>query len=358
MTVYTTDSIDKNVRSEEKMVKLDSILVHYFKNISNLLAWHNIFLPPGMFLKLLKKSKDFDVIHLQDYRFLPHIMVYFIAKTRKVPYVFQPRYAYNTFYQKALLKKIFDITFGHRLLRNASMIIAQMPTEAKEYENLGIEKEKIATIPNGLVIPESIELPERSLFRKKYGLNEDCKIILYLGRIDRVKGPDLLINAYADIIKSVKNTKLVIAGPDGGFKVFLEKLIVDLRIEDKVLFTGSLTGIDKYAAFVDADVYIMPSMHEGLSLAPLEAYACLTPIIVTDRCGTSEWMAKEFDKIIPYDKDCLSRAIIHVLNSRNLKTNLKREYEIRSNLLYERFSWKIIAENMENVYRKAIFGVH
>ena len=73
----------------------------------------------------------------------------------------------------------------------------------------------------------------------------------------------------------------MIVGPDEGFLPLLKKLITDLDIEDKVLFTGPLYGQEKFSAYIDADVYVLPSVYEIFGITVLEACACGTPVIVS-----------------------------------------------------------------------------
>jgi glycosyltransferase involved in cell wall biosynthesis len=354
VTVYTTDNIDEKTRMRDKYIEVEGIKVYYFRNVSNKLAWDNNFFPPSMFLQIAKRIKDFDIIHLQDYRFIPHIVAYYCAALCDIPIVFQPRYAYMTFFHKEKLKKLFDLTFGNRILQNATMLIAQLPREAKEYQNLGIDNNRIAIIPNGLDFRELIHLPNRGIFRRKYGFSNEQKIVLYLGRIEKIKGIDLLIQAYANLIKMNDDIVLVIIGPDAGYLNQMKRLIIDLGLDNRVLLIGSLKGENKLAAFIDADVYVLPSFYEGLSIAPLEAYACGTPVVITDRCGTGEWMDDEFDYIVPYDKEQLTHAIIQGLNNTNKDMYSEKEIERRIKLIQERFSWTHCCELTEEVYRKAI----
>jgi glycosyltransferase involved in cell wall biosynthesis len=352
ITVYTTDNFDKNNRIKAHYLEIKHIKIYYFLNLSNELAWDNIFLPLGMFIRIILNSNNFDLIHLQDYRFIPHIAAYISSKLYGIPYVYQPRYSYATFFQKGFLKRIFDITFGHRILQNAKMLIAQLPSEAREYECLGIQNEKIAIIPNGFDMHELLEVPDKGMFRAKYGIGNECKIVLYLGRIDRIKGVDILIESFAEITKKIENALLIIIGPDAGHLKNVKELIGTLALEHHVLLLGPILGKDKMAAYVDSNVYVMPSMYEGLSIAPLEAYACNTPIILTDRCGSAQWMADEFDYIIPYNKEKMIEAIIQALNKTELQRDNVDEKVRRFNLLQERFSWISIGEQTERLYYK------
>jgi glycosyltransferase involved in cell wall biosynthesis len=353
VTVYATDALDRDTRQKEKFVELEGIRVYYFRNLSNRLAWNMIFFSPGMIPPARKEMKAFDIVHLQNYRCFQNIVAHYYAKKYGIPYVLQPRDQFLAFFQKGQLKKFFDITFGYRILKDATMLIAERPSEAKSYQAIGISRDKIRLLPNGVDLTEFANLPQRGKFRNRYALDGKQKIILYLGRIASYKGPQLLVEAFAELAKELEDVSLVIAGPDAGYLPALKRLIKDLRIEERVLLTGPILGKDKLEAYVDADVYVMPSWYEGFSIAPLEAYACGTPVITTDRCGTAEWASDIFDRVIPYDRVRLQQALTEILTQRSLQNRSERQRK-SLNLIRERFSWAAITELTEDVYENVL----
>ncbi|GAI33437.1 unnamed protein product, partial [marine sediment metagenome] len=92
------------------------------------------------------------------------------------------------------------------------------------------------------------------------------------------------------MLGDVSDTLLVFVGPDDGYLPALKKLVKELMIEEKVLFTGPLFGKEKLEAYVDADVYVLPSSYEIFGLTVLEACACGTPVVVTEACGLANWV--------------------------------------------------------------------
>jgi glycosyltransferase involved in cell wall biosynthesis len=353
VTVYTTDSIDEHTRQKERFVELKGIQVYYFRNLNNRLAWNRFFFSPGVIPHIRKEMKAFDIVHLQDYRCFQTIVTHYYAKKKGIPYVLQPHDTFINFFQKGQLKKVFDITFGHRIIKDATMLIAERTSEAKSYQAIGISRDKIKLLPVGVDLSEFDNLPQRGEFRRKYGLGNKQKIVLYLGRIVDIKGPNLLVEAFAGLAKGLEDVSLVIAGPDAGYLPAVKRLIKDLRIEERVLLTGPILGKDKLEAYVDADVYVMPSRYEGFSIAPLEAYACGTPVITTDRCGTAEWVSDILDCVIPYDKVRLQEALTEILTRRSLQNRSERQRK-RLNLIRGRFSWAAITKMIEDVYDNAL----
>jgi glycosyltransferase involved in cell wall biosynthesis len=225
--------------------------------------------------------------------------------------------------------------------------------EAEQYSDRGIDKHKIEVVPNGIDLSEFENLPNRGEFKRKYGLESDQRIIFYLGRIHKIKGLDLLVKAFADLPQPLDDVKLVIVGPNDGYLPSLKKLVAHLEISKKVFFTGPLYGQEKLSAFVDADVYVLPSAYEIFGIAVLEALACGTPVIVTDRCGIADVIDNQVGLVVPYDKEQLSNAILRLLGD----DKMQQQFGERGKLLVrERFNWEKIAEQMENVYRGVQYG--
>jgi glycosyltransferase involved in cell wall biosynthesis len=183
-----------------------------------------------------------------------------------------------------MLKIYLDKLVSSKIVRNASKIIALNSFEANQYKHIGIPEEKIAIIPNGIDLSEYVNLPPKGAFKKKFNILEDKRIVLYLGRIHKIKGIDFLIKAYAYLKNKMnfKDAVLVIAGPDDGYLSKAKILAYTLRVSDSVVFVGPLYGRDKLAAYVDSDLCVLPSRHETFPMALLEVYACGKPIIASN----------------------------------------------------------------------------
>jgi len=219
--------------------------------------------------------------------------------------------------------------------------------EAEQYKGMGVSEDKIEIIPYGIDLSVFDNLPERGEFRRKYDLGSAQRIILYLGRIHQIKGLDLLAQAFTDLSKALSNIKLVIVGPDDGYLPALKKLITDLGINDKVLFTGPLYRQGKLEAYVDADVYVLPSIYEIFSITLLEAFACGTPVIATDRCGIADVINGQAGLVVPYDKEQLQQALLHMLDDHKMRLQFSERGKL---LVREKFDWEKIAEQVERVY--------
>lgn len=344
VAVYTSDF----KLSQDYINSIPEVRVHYFKTWS---SWANFYVTPGMMKETKGRIRHFDIIHMHNYRSFQNMVVAHYAREYGIPYVLQAHGSATTFFQKGWLKRTFDAIWGYRILKDASKVIAVTSTEVEQYKSLGISEDKIEIVRSGIDLSQFDDLPERGKFRKKYGLNDSQKIILYLGRIHKTKGLDLLVKAFTELSKHLNEAKLVIVGPDDGYLPSLEKLIGELEISDKVLFTGPLYEREKLRAYVDADVYVLPSFYEIYGITVLEAMACGTPVIVTDRCGIADVIGGQAGLVVPHDKEQLQHALLHMLSDDKIR---RQSGESGKLLVGERFGWAIIAQEAERVYQKSL----
>ena len=288
VTVFTTDADISNPRlNVPRERNLDGIRVKYFKNMSNTLAFkYRIFMPFEMIFELRREERAFDIIHIHEYYSFPAIISSYYAKKYNRPYVLQS-HGSLTKITRQQLKLMFDRLFGREILKSATKVIALNSVEAEQYRAMSVPEEKIAIIPNGIDLSEYVNLPPNGTFKKKFNIPEDKKIILYLGRIHKIKGIDILIKAYAYMRNkmNLRDIVLVIVGPDDGYLNEAKRLAQALDVSNHVLFTGPLYGEDKMAAYIDSEVYVLPSRYETFPMTILEAYACGKPVVASEVGG-------------------------------------------------------------------------
>jgi len=350
VTIYTTDT-GNNEWSRLKTQSIEfreGMAIRYFRNISNLLAFkYRLYLSIKILSVIKKERSNFDIIHIHEHRTFLAVVVAYYARKYKIPYVVQAHGSVLPFFQKQTLKKFFDLFFGYKILKNASKIIALTKTEAEQYKKMGVDEDKIEIIPNGIDISEYNNLPKRGEFRKRYQINEKDKIVLYVGRLHENKGIGLLVEAFSEISKKLKYVKLVLVGPDDGYKQKLVELTKKLKIEDKILFTGFVTNEEKTSAFVDADVFVNPRTDEIFGIVFLEACACGTPVVCAKGCGLADLINNKCGYAVEYNKKDLQMAIYKILMKDLLRKKFGKE-GIR--IVKEKFNWIKIVEKLEKVY--------
>jgi glycosyltransferase involved in cell wall biosynthesis len=358
VTVYTTDAgNNKYARLKtEKETAVDGLKVRYFRNISNLFAFeYRVFTPIGCLWTLRSEINSFDVVHIHDYRSLFNIVGWYFARTRGIPYVIQPHGSLPKAFEQQksplfFVKYISDALINEMIIRAACKTIALTQSEALACEKAGADKRNIEIIPNGLDLSHFDKLPARGKFRERHGIESRERIILFLARINKIKGLALLLNAFCSLEKQVDDVRLVIAGPDDGYLGQLKEDIKRLGISDKVLVTGPLYKEAKLEAFVDADVYVLPSSYDTFPLTLIEACACGAPAIVTNRCGIADAI-REVGYVVDYDANQLQSAMREVVTNAALREEMGRR---GASMVRERYNIEKIIDDLEGVYRECV----
>jgi glycosyltransferase involved in cell wall biosynthesis len=319
--VLTTDAFDSFNSSNTTYLKANAYHLYKFKVIKQL-AKRKIYFPIDSFPLVARAFvKQYDVVHLNEYRSFQNVIIANQCQKLGVPYFLQPHgtltgLSNNSF--EAGLKLIFDETFGYKTLRNASKLIALTEAEAAQCEKF-VGGDKISILPNAVNLNQYEKLPTKGMFRRKYGIDDKDITLLFLGRIYWVKGVDVLIKAFDLLLREsgINNVRLVIAGPDDGALAEVRSLVNSLKLSTKVLFTGPLYGAEKLSAFADSDLFIMPSRSEAFPMTILEAYACGKPIIASDVGGLrSIVLNQQTGLLVPPDEPRqLSLAIQYLLEN-------------------------------------------
>lgn len=343
VTIYTSDY----QLSREYIDSIPEVKIHPFKTW---LIWARFAVTLGIIRNAREQVKDFDIIHLHDYRTFQNIVVYHYAKKYNVPYVLQPHGTTPRVMERKWLKWLFDFTFGYRILRDASKVVAVSKEEAGYDKQMGAGDKKVSIIYNGMDVESFRNLPEYGKFRGVYGI--EGTMILYLGRINKTKGIDFLAKAFSELTKEVDRATLVIAGPDDGYKAELEKIIEALNLGNKIKFVGYVDEKDKLSPYVDADLFVNAVAYMGgVALTPLEAIMCNTPVIATEECGE-----------VIKEADC--GYFVEYGDIEDLKLKMKRALgnpeegkmmvERGKKYIYENLTWNRVAQEVEGIYHQVL----
>jgi glycosyltransferase involved in cell wall biosynthesis len=340
VTIYTSDVFSNNGNS---ISHLDQIEIHEF--ISN--SGHPLCVSFNLAKALNNNINKFDVIHLHEYRTFPNLVAHHCAKKYKKPYVLQAHGSLPIEIGRKGFKRIFDLALGSKLLNDASRVIALTETELSQYASMGVDRERIEIIPNGIDNNEFAILPERGKFKRKYSFDQETKLILFIGRLDETKGIDILIEAFAILKKDLDNIKLVIIGKDYGFKETLFDLSHKLDIAENVIFTGFLSNAEKDAAFVDSEVFVTPRYY-GFPHTFLEALAHGVPIITTTSGDRLDWIEDNVGWITDFSPEKLKDTLLIALN----ENGLRQIYSSRCRkIARDYFDWSVIAAKLEHLYK-------
>jgi glycosyltransferase involved in cell wall biosynthesis len=343
VTIITTDfSFDLQYAD---MIRSEGIMVIPFPCVAN---FGRFIYSPSIKTWLEKNLMEFDVIHIHNYRSHQNVAVRSFAMRYKIPYILQAHGTVLPLFEKLILKKCFDVIWGNKILKNAAICVALTKTESDQYEKMGVPEKKIVIIPNGIDISQYEDLPLRGQFRSKYQIPENVRIILFLGRIHKIKGIDLLVSAFSQLCSQVRDVKLVIAGPDDGSLSQIQQQIRELQIENDVLYTGPLYGKDKLEAYIDADVFVLPSRYEAFPNTILEAWACGTPVIATKNCSISDVIRDtEESAVVDCDPVQMKEKILDLLSNEEKRKKIGMKGK---KLVQDNFEITKLVQKIEGIY--------
>jgi glycosyltransferase involved in cell wall biosynthesis len=293
------------------------------------------------------RLQNFDVVHIFGLYDLLGPAVAAASRKRGLPYVLEPIGMFVPIVRNLWLKRMYHAVWGKRLLQGASAVIATSEQEIEELAAGGIPRERVVLRRNGVEAPSS--WPERGTFRKGRGISPEEKVILFLGRLSAKKSPDLLLKAFAELSRRSSGIPmiLVFAGPDeGGVRSELKQMATQLEVQTKVQFAGAIFGETKWAAYRDADVFVLPSQNENFGNTAAEAVAAGTPVIVTEECGIAPLLADEAGLVVRHDASELSNALGRVLNEAQLRERLKAGCAA----VTSRLGWEEPVRDMEALY--------
>ena len=264
-----------------RLVGLDNIPIFAYKCINK--RFH---IPLVKYRKIKEIIKKVDVVHLMGNWSILNVLVYIAVRSLGKPYVVCPAGALPLFGRSKLFKKLYNFSFGNKIIKNANAWIAVTETEKDQFLPYGIAKDKISVIPNG-INPDDFHYKDINKFKNKFVVNND-KFIMFVGRLNKIKGPDILLDAFIKGEKIWADWDLIYAGPDGGLLRSLKKVVADNNLSKRVRFIGYINGDEKSSAYHAANLLVIPSRQEAMSIVVLEAGIASTPVIITDQCGFNQ----------------------------------------------------------------------
>jgi len=328
----------KNKQNKE-FEKMDGI------SIFRIGSCFSIFYNPYKLLILYKMLRRADVVNIHAIDILGAILE-LIAKLMKKPIVITVHRA-DVLPTNSLL---FNLLRGIAL-KIANVIIAVSYATKDLAVKIGAPKDKVVVVYN--TVEESIFFPRpKPLCRIKLGIPQNSKVILSVGNLIPRKGFIYLIRAMPIILNKIPDALMIIIG-DGPEKNLLSYLVRRLKLEDKVILTGKVSTDDLCLYYGAADVFVLPSLHEGHAMVLLEAMASGLPVVATKVGGNVETVLhnKNGYLIPPKNVNQLADAIINILIDKN-RIRKFRDESIR--IYREKFSEEKQICKIAKIYSIAI----
>lgn len=354
--IYTTDmdfannphTFNKKLPRTEKINGFEIVRSHVW------LAVHLFFVNPGMYFKM-KKDRP-DIIHSVGARSFQAYITACVAKHKKIPFVLSDQGGLTThpdLAKSGILKKLL-----YKLQMPMIRFIINQATKisvANEYEKAIFSEfcseSKILIVRNGINL-DTMRM-QKGDFREKYQIKD--QFLLFVGRFNKVKGVDVLLNAI-NLIKDTPQMNgriLVIMGVDFGFESQMFKMIDALKINDKVKVIRNPPREDVIAAYNECKFLVLPSRWELSPLTPLEGFAFKRPVISSDTHGIPYTVKNEENGLLvkPEDFKSLASAIIKLLDDEQKCV----EYGLAGySLVQNECNSRAMAENTLKIYQQII----
>ena len=234
--------------------------------------------------------------------------------------------------------------------RRADAILANSEWVAEQAAASGAAREKLRVVYEGVEIPELPTAGRRAEARKKWGLNPEDVVLGCVGVLEKDKGHEWVIRALAELEPEWPNCKLLIAG-EGEYRRELTLLSKELKCGDRVLFAGFVKGIaEVYEAM---DVFVFPSLFEGLGTSLLSAMSYGLPSITFFGCALGEIVEDGVSGIQVEAKNAggIAEAARRILSNEAFAKRLGEAARAR---IVEKFSADTMVENTLAVYEELI----
>lgn len=292
-----------------------------------------------------------DVIFSNNLWNYPAYLSAKLSSSHRLPHVISIR---GTLYSWSLQqgywrKKIAWHLFQKRALQNASVIHVTCEDEVQAVRALGVTS-PIALVPHGINYDDYQQLPNRDIALSSLKLNDNKRYFLFMSRLHKKKGLELLLSVWAAIAKDYPDWCLLIAGPDySDYENKIKQLVSQQNLEDSIKTLGMLSGHLKLSAFSSSDFFVLPSFSENFGVVIGEALAAGLPTITTKGTPWSELDEYSCGQCIELSKENLHEALLSFLELD--KAKLTAMSESGKKLILDRYSWASQAKKFMEVMK-------
>lgn len=305
---------------------------------------------PDMPRLMAEAVANADVIHIHALWSEVQHQAAVTAQRMGKPYVITPHGMLDpwSLKQSWLQKRLYLIWRLRKNLNHAATIHYTCQRECDLVKVLNLRAPSLVETL-GLDLSEFDSLPPQGAFRAKFPQIGDRPIILFLSRLHYKKGLDLLVPAFAKA--RLRDAVLVIAGPDSdGYQAKISAMAEAHGVAGRVVFTGMLRGPERLAAYVDAELFVLPSYQENFGIVVIESIACGTPVIISDQVNI-------YQEILQGQVGCVVQTqveqLTHELKRWHEDSRLREAAKIRCRpFIQQGYDWYVIAKRWVDHYAR------
>lgn len=212
-------------------------------------------------------------------------------------------YFKRTFPLKHVKKWVYWVLAEYWVLRAAYKVLFTTSEESKlAEESFWLHKWNGYVVPYGASRPPADGEELREAFYAHCPEVRGKRVMLYLGRIHRKKGCDMLVRSFVKFAANDPELHLLMAGPDQqGWSDRLKQMVADAGLSDRVHWPGMLKGDVKWGSFFASEVFILPSHQENFGIAVAEALGCRLPVLLADKVNIAAEIASDGAGLVEMD---------------------------------------------------------
>lgn len=346
--LIVTEKSKSKWEMESEITSSWGIPIYSFKT----LAFVSNYLGPVLFagralMKLIQLRKQYDIIHAH-FMASTGVAAAIAGKLLRKPVLVKVTGMKDDI---GVLCKSWLSNLRLKLLRRVDYNIALTQAMKEKLLEIGLMEEQILVIPNGVdtsFFQGSSKV--KIIRRKQLSLPADARIVVCVARLIETKRHDFLLDAWKMVIENESNGLLILLG-DGPLRSELLKKISKLHLEERVLLMGEVSNVRDYLQA--SDVFVLPSISEGMSNALLEAMACGLPVIVTHAKGNQEVITDQKSGLLfsKYNKLDLAQKMLFLLENQDVSRQLG-ENAVRT--IQTSFSFDAITTVYKSIYSSLI----
>ena len=280
---------------------------------------HTIWYSSELHRRIERLAAQHDIVHIHGIWQFPDWAAAAAARHAGVPYVITPHGSLQParLRKSSLKKRVSSVLADRAMLNQASCLHATAPDEADAFRLYGY-RGPITMIPNGITPAGQIE-PERAArleadFRNDFPETQGRRLLLFLSRIEPIKGVTTLARAWAECARQFPDWHLVVVGPDE--RSHLQEMLAILRsggVLDRTTITGPLYGDRKTAAYLASQLFVLPTISENFGLVIGEALSHRVPVLTTTGAPWSGIVEHDCGWWITPSQDALVESLREVL---------------------------------------------
>jgi len=301
--------------------------------------------------QLLEKilTERADIFHTHGVRSFNLDATALASITRGIPFVITPHLIYPPIYPRSKpILAAYDALVGCIVFRLAAKCQAITQYNVDALRRLGVLKDRIRVIPNGIDPERYFVLPDPSPIRRKYEL--EGELVTFIGRLDHVKSPPLvdLMEAIGRLLPEYPRLRLAVVGPDWGYLPRLRAVAKDLGIQGSVLFTGEVTEEEKMMFLSASDIGAVVSQLEAFPLVLLEFMASGKPVMGSCVGGIPGVLRDGSTGLLcDNDPESMRRILGRILSDKKLARRMGEEGR---RLTQTTYTWSNVVDQLEDVY--------